>query len=219
MIQPDRFQSASGLRPASAFVLIGVVLCLVGAKAGKIALHDDGDEPANLTEACGPKIHFDLCDARGRPLAVSVEYLELVMSPNAMWQAHTPDKTARELAQVLGPEFTPERMLDLMLPDAKHGVIQVDGGSFAMNADQARRVQTWIQSGTTDADAAEAGVPIAGMALHATRVAGEYGLSWCPAVVLSEKTRADHKRPRALDWTRQIADDLYVCLEGRESFD
>jgi cell division protein FtsI/penicillin-binding protein 2 len=217
MTTPDRFQSASGLRPASAFVLIGIVLCLVGAKAVKIALHDEGEEPANLTEACGPKINFDLCDARGRPLAVAVEYLELVMSPNAMWQAHTPDKTARELAQILGPEFTAERMLDLVLPDAKHGVIDVDGGLFAMNADQAGRVQSWIRNGTTEPDAES--VPIAGMALHATRVAGEYGLSWSPAIVLSEKTRVDHKKPRALDWSRQVADDLYVCLEGRESFD
>lgn len=217
MIPADRFQSASGLRPASAFVLIGVVLCLVGAKAVKIALYDEGEEPRNLTAALGPKINFDLCDSQGRPLAASIEYLELVMSPNAMWQAHTPDKTARELAQILGAPYTPEIMLERMLPDAQNGVIRAEESPLLMNTEQARRVHAWIQNGTVEAEGD--GSPIPGLWIHATHHAGQYGLSWRPAVVLSERTRGEHRRPRALDWSRQIADDLYQCLEGRESFE
>jgi hypothetical protein len=150
-------------------------------------------------------------------MAFSVAYLELVMSPNAMWQAHTPDKTAHEMAQILGERYTPEWMLEHMLPDAKNGVIHVADGPLAMNIEQARRVQAWIQSGVTDGESE--GAPIEGMWLEATRQSGEYGLAWRPALVLSESVRLEHKKPRALDWTRQIADDLLVCLAGREAFE
>jgi hypothetical protein len=217
VIDANRFQSASGLRPASAFVLVGIVLCLVGAKAVRIALCDPGAEPQNLIAAQGPQVEFDLCDSLGHPMAFSVAYLELVMSPNAMWQAHTPDKTAHELAQILGGGCTPAWMLEHMLPDAKDGVIRVAEGPLAMSVEQARRVQAWIQSGVTDGESE--GAPIAGMWIEATRQSGEYGLAWRPAVVLSESARIEHKKPRALDWTRQLADDLFVCLEGRDAFE
>lgn len=214
MIAGGRFESASGLRPASAFVLIGAVLCLVGLRGAQIAVVDEGEQPRNLTQLEMPEVTFDLMDARGIPLALSVESLELVMSPNAMWQAHTPDKIANELSRVLGGSFSPERLLERMLPDAELGVIRVDPHALRMSSEQAARVHRWVEAGSLDPDAEP--VRIEGLWVHPGAVPGEFGLTWVPRVVLSEVTRLRHGVSRPLDWSRRIADDLTACIASPE---
>ncbi len=214
MTERGQFDSASGLRPASAFVLIGVVLGLVGLRGAQIATLDDGEQPRNLTQLEMPELTFDLMDAHGVPLALSVESLELVMSPNATWQAHTPDKVAEALSRVLGGAYSTGELLQRMLPDARAGVIRVDPHALRMNAQQAARVHRWIQLGSLDPDAEP--VRIEGLWVHATAVTGEYGLTWVPRVVLSEATRAARGITRPLDWSRRIADDLTECIATPE---
>lgn len=217
MSRADPLQSASGLRPASAFVLIGLVLLLVGARAARIALFDEGEQPCNLTQLPVPPVTFDILDASGVPMALSVECLELVMSPNAMWQAHTPDKLAGLLSAALGPTCPRERLLERMLPDAKSGLIHVDSAPFLMNAGQARAVHAWIARGGRDPDADP--LRIDGMWVEPTNRPGEYDLVWDPVRVLSETSRTLHKARNTVDWSRRIATDLIACLQGDDALE
>lgn len=208
-------RSASGLRPAAAFLMVGSVLALVALKAGKIALVDEGEQPRNLTRDPAPAVTFDLVDRGGVPLALSVERLELEMSPNAMWQAHTPDAMAAKLAAALGPGHDPQELLERMLPGSRGGVIEVERTPFLMDARQAAAVHRWSQTGSL-----EEGVPghaVGGLWIRPTERTGEFALSWIPERVLSESTRRRHGHQRALDWSRRLADDLWTCLHGREA--
>ena len=208
-------RSASGLRPATAFVLVGCVLTLVAVKAGKIALLDEGQQPRNLTRDPAPAVTFDLVDREGVPLALSVERLELEMSPNAMWQAHTPDAMATKLAAALGPEHAAADLLETMLPGSRGGVIEVDAAAFRMDARQASAVHRWSQTGSLEEGGS--GPAVGGLWIRPTDRTGEFTLSWMPARVLSETTRRRHGYARALDWSRRIADDLWTCLHGRDA--
>ena len=88
MKRSARLDSASGLRPASAFVVIAGVLTLVGIWVGRASLQGGGSRsPWTRTEA-DPKPEYTVLDCEGRPLALFVQRLDLVMSPNAMWQSH-----------------------------------------------------------------------------------------------------------------------------------
>ena len=205
--------SASGLKPTAAFVLVGAVLLLIGFKAGKIALFDAGEQPKNLVRQKVPEPSFDLVDRSGTPLALSVERLELDMSPNATWQAHTPRRLAESLARALGRKFPSSRLLERMLPDAKQGVVKVGGEAFVLDAARAEAVRRWILSGSVREP--ELPIRVRGFGIvHGPR-AGTFQIAWKPEEALSEESREEHGFAKPLDWTRRIADDLYACLRGR----
>jgi hypothetical protein len=206
------FASASGLRPAAAFVLIGVVLALVGLRAGKIALVDAGDQPRNLTQLPMPPVTFDLVDAQGVPLSVAVDRLELVMSPNAMWQAHTPDRLASLLAERLGPPHSAASLLERMLPERHGGYVRVEREPLRLDLEQARRIHAWIQRGSLDENAEP--VRIAGMYVQCSERPGEFELVWDPLLVLSEQERTRHKARSTIDWSRKLADGLIAGIHG-----
>ena len=73
------------------------------------------------TEA-DPKPEYTVLDCEGRPLALFVQRLDLVMSPNAMWQSHTPERMARAIAKTL--ELDERALLDAMFPGMENGVIE-----------------------------------------------------------------------------------------------
>ncbi|MFN0009443.1 MAG: penicillin-binding transpeptidase domain-containing protein [Planctomycetota bacterium] len=208
----SRFDSASGLKPTTAFVLVAGVLGLIGLKAAKISFWDEGDQPPNLMQQRVPDVTFDILDANGTPLALSVERLELVMSPNATWQAHTPDRMAAALARALGPGYSAERLLEMMLPDAVRGTISVPPETLCLDAAQATAVHRWIRTGSTREDAEAR--PIRGVRIERNGRTGTYTLAWSPVLLLSERTRAEQGVTKPLDWSRRIADDLYACLHG-----
>lgn len=211
---PDRIRpSASGLKPTTAFVVVAGVLLLIGLKAGKIALLDSGDEPRNLLQQKVPEVSFDLLDANGTPMALSVERLELDMSPNATWQAHTPQYMAEVLSRALGPQYPPARLLEIMIPDARHGIVEVRDEPFVLDATQALAVKRWIETGFPK-DGAEA-VRVRGFGIATADRPGKYWIVWKPVEALSEASRAEHGFSRPLDWTRRIADDLFLCLRGK----
>jgi cell division protein FtsI/penicillin-binding protein 2 len=208
-----RLDSASGLKPTTAFVLVAGVLGLIGLKAGKIALWDEGEQPRNLMHQHVPDVTFDILDSNGTPIALSVERLELVMSPNAAWQAHTPDHMAALLSRALGPQYPPDRLLEVMLPDARGGAIRVQSEPLLLDAQQARAVQRWILTGSTGGGGDPE--PVRGIRIEADDRPGRYAIVWQPVVVLSEASREEHNLSRPLDWSRRIADDLYACVQGR----
>ncbi len=208
-MNPARFESASGLRLAAAFLLIIGVLGLVALKAAKVALYDDGEQPRNLKEQRSPEIAFDLVDRNGVPLALSIERMEFVAYPNALWQAHTPDQLLPRLAGALG--WKVEELSAALLPPLVGGWFEVEAPPFDLDTAQAQTLANWIARGSTDPEAAPN--PIAGFQL---RPAGSqrYHLCWQPLVVLSQDVRERHGAHSTVRWTRRLADDLIQCVFG-----
>ena len=118
--------SASGLRPASAFVVVASVLSLAAVRVGYLNVTAGEFEGFQAQEEVDLAPEYSLIDRTGRPLATFVRRLDLIMSPNAMWQAHTPGIMAREISDALGGEPAPARLLEAMLPDAVYGEIRTD---------------------------------------------------------------------------------------------
>lgn len=216
----EPFRSASGLRPASAFVLIGFVLALVAVRAAILALYEDGEQPHNLMRQPVLPVGFDIVDAHGVPMARSVDYLELVCSPNALWQAHTPDLMADKLATALGRPQDGAQLLAALLPDTQDGVAFacVDKKTpLVLDEAQKDRVVAWLVAGTLDSRDDEPRVPIQGFRLVRAGTPGRYTLAWSPRLVLSQAERERHGFRKPLDWTRRLCDDLGACLLGERA--
>jgi len=210
-VNPSRFESASGLRLSAAFLLVIAVLGVVALKAGKVTLVDEGEQPRNLKEQRSPEIAFDLVDRGGVPLALSIERMELVAYPNALWQAHTPDQLLPRLADAL--DWNVEQLSQALLPPLVNGWFEVQAPPFDLDATQAQAILNWIARGSTDPDAAPN--PIAGLQLRAAGPEA-YHLHWQPLVVLSRATRERHGATSTVRWTRRLADDLIHCVFGAE---
>lgn len=209
-MKPGSFESASGLRLAAAFLLVMGVLGLVALKAFKITTLDPGEQPRNLKEQRSPEVTFDLVDRSGVPLAFSIERMELVAFPNALWQAHTPDQLLPRLAAALG--WSEARMREALLPEMKNGWVEVREAPFHLDAVEAQAVQEWIARGSTDPE--QAPNRMLGFEVRSTGVRGEYFLAWQPLLVLSGPMREQHHAHSTVVWTRRIADDLITCLFG-----
>ncbi len=217
-------RSASPLRPTGAFVLLSAVVVLIAAQTLRIALVREGEQPSVVHREERPWPEFEIADRRGRPLAVSVESAQLVISPHSMWQGHTPDHMAEVLAEVLGADARPEEILKRMLPiQARDGVIPVGeeqaGGPRALRFDevQARRVAHWIATGSCRSDGAAPERPLDGIWLVALGQGGAYTLDWEPRVLLSRELRERHlpagrRHPTA--WTGRLIRDLAACILG-----
>lgn len=206
-----RFESASGLRLSAAFLLIITVLGVVALKASKVSLWDEGKQPRNLKEQRSPEIAFDLVDKTGVPLAISIERMELVAYPNALWQAHTPDQLLPRLATALG--WKVEDLAGALLPPLEKGWFEVTDSSLALDAAKAQSVANWIARGTLEAEGPAN--PIRGFQLRPAKD-GTYHLFWQPLVVLSQQVREEHAAKSTVRWTRKLADDLIACLYGAQ---
>lgn len=202
-----------GLRPGLVFLSIGGILALVAARTGVIALAAEGDQPANLRKLPVLPAAFELCAADGVPMAGSAEYIELVMSPNAMWQAHTPDSMARSIAEALGVPDEAPALLARMLPEsAREGWITCDREPLVLDAREAGRVQAWIAGAVFDRERPPQ--PMQGFALVQGKEPGEFRVAWRPETVLSEAERARHGYDKPRDWTRRLGDGLLAAVHG-----
>jgi hypothetical protein len=208
-VSAPRFESASGLRLSAAFLLVIAVLGVVALKASKVTLYDEGEQPRNLKEQRSPEIAFDLVDQGGVPLALSIERMELVAYPNALWQAHTPDQLLPRLAGALG--WKVEDLSGALLPPLVNGWFEVSAPPFELDLAQAQSLANWIARGSTDGDAPPN--PIAGFQLRRAG-AGACHLCWQPLVVLSREVRERHGANSTVRWTRTLADDLIHCVFG-----
>ncbi|TAJ23933.1 MAG: hypothetical protein EPO68_02230, partial [Planctomycetota bacterium] len=111
----ERLASATDLRPSSAFLVIGFVLLLVGAKVACAPLIEAGQDPSALRREQDPLPAYDLEDAQGRTLARFLERYDVECSPRSLWQAHTPELLATAVAEVVGGALGPAEMLERML--------------------------------------------------------------------------------------------------------
>jgi cell division protein FtsI/penicillin-binding protein 2 len=222
-------ESASGVRPTTAFLLISVVLLFCG-------FHIAVDFARGASRASSPLTReelgapaFEIADRAGRPLARFVPSCSLVMSPNAMWQAHTPDRMAERIAEALaasggGEALSIQELLERMLPGSEHGIVRADG--LALDEQQVARIEAWL-SGRNPSGAE--GIPE--HRLHQATAAewtqpegiwvevrgGSYTLAWEPVVALSQAERARQGFGRSpLAFTRRLADDLARCLTGMD---
>ena len=217
----ERFDSASGLRPVSAFALIGCVIALVAGRVTWLSVWGKEARAPRVRVESDPAPAGSIHDRDGRPMAVFVQRLDLVLSPNAMWQAHTPDAMARRISEALGGSPAPAELLAAMLPDARRGVVVASdpdsGRPLAFTREQARAVDAWARSGGHGEEAT--GEPIDGIWLEPQKD-GTWHLCWSPVVTLSEAMRARHvpaKRHNPLAWTRSLADGLARCLLGPDA--
>jgi cell division protein FtsI/penicillin-binding protein 2 len=207
------YESASGLRPASAFFVIAFVLGLAAIWVGTAAIGAEAPELRRAQVERDPPPAYAIVDGSRRPMALFVQRLDLVMSPNAMWQAHTPAKIAEGIAGVLGGIEVPE-LARRMFPDAKDGVITT---SLPLDGTQAARIQNWLATGSPEGDGQER--PIDGMWIGRT-ANGANVLCWRPADLLSEDERVYHDElyaEKPLKWARHIADGLAASLMGLDA--
>lgn len=213
--------SASGLRPASAFVLILCVLLVAAAKAAHITLYAGGSQPDAIREEQAPRTSFDIVDRCGVPLAVSVECFDLTLSPRAMWRSHTPRYMAERIASVLGEDVDPTELLGRMLPgqhargSGSNTAAARDAGSadlvfvdepraLLLTREGAVRVRDWINSG-----------PFEGFWLAHRPSDDRWTLAWDPVNALSKATRLRHqpeneRRPER--WTRFLLNGLVDAI-------
>ena len=201
-----KFKSASGLRPASAFLLVSAVLVAVIAKSIGYGAMQEFSQPDQVAVHELPRPDFDLVDRYGRTLARSVERMDLVMSPRAMWQAHTPQRIAGKLSVALGVDAS--TLLTKMIPGSQGGVVCAKGELFQLTLEQARRVQTWYLEHAVD------GIQVASDGSH-------WKLYWEPAVALGMEVRERHKGemgvPGPTIWGRFLADGLARCMLAEDA--
>ncbi len=204
------FESASGLRPATAYLMIGAVMVLVIARAWVLVGEERGQErkPSREVTRVLNVPDFDIVDSEGRELAMSVQRMDLALSPRAMWQAHTPLKIATRIAPFLededGQPFTVDELLDLMLPtEEQSGWISISREGWRLDFEMAGRVREWI---------AELGLE-QGFDLVRESERPIWDLWWCPEYVLSEEVRNPHgsgtsPELSAWKWGIKLADGL-----------
>ncbi len=204
----ELLESASGLRPWGAFLLIAMVLAGAGVRMARAALDGGSAARVRCVEEHDPAPAFDLEDRGGRPLARFVQRYDLALSPNAMWQGHTPRRMAERLSAALGGAPAPDELLAAMLPDAEDGVVFVPGVAAAAAA----RVEAFARRGAPPDE--EPRGTIEGLWVQ-ERVDGSFVLVWEPEVVLAAAQRARfglERRPLA--WSRYLADGLAEALDG-----
>lgn len=205
-------QSASGLRPAMAYLLICVVLVAVGGRAWVLAMEEEHHQPRGAErEEALPRPDFDLVDCDGRLLALSIQRMDLRLSPRAMWQAHTPRFMAEEILPHLGGELSLEQLLQNFVPSARKGVLRVGAKGWRFDYETATRVERWAHERRIHESIwleREGERPI-------------WTLSWRPLDLLDKSTRVAHsedpKKPISpLAWTRSLADGLAEAITPPE---
>ncbi len=209
--------SESGLRPASAFVLIAGVLLAVTAKAAYIAFVVEGEQPRTERTITAPWPRFEVQDRTGRPLAVSVECFDLTLSPRATWLSHTPDHMARRIAQVLGDDSAAhllERFLPATPAPGEVGLLRpVEPRLLRFEGDSLERVDEWLQTGSLIAG--EGAGRIEGFWL-APLAGSAWTLEWAPAMALCREARQKHLGAEAAErpasWTRRLLGDLALLV-------
>jgi cell division protein FtsI/penicillin-binding protein 2 len=199
-LKKGTFDSASGLKPMSAYVVVGVVLLIAGARlfslAGKDVLAADFRANRTDTEAPAP---YRIEDREGRLLAASVPSYDLLLSPQVMWQNHTPARISKALAGALGQDTVWATALEAaMLPSRPDGWRMVTAWEFGPK--EAARVEEWIVDKELAGWAVEADIE-----LPAT-----WRLWWQPRRVLSEAERERHfEKVGPARWTRHLTSGLW----------
>lgn len=196
--------SASGLRPMSAFVVVGAVMLSVAVWVVRLAT-DDAQQPERVRAETAAPPAYSIVAGDGQPIARFVPRFDLELSPRSLWQAHTPRRMAEALARVLGGQPSASELLAAMLPDADAaGVVRVQEWKLSLR--QAQRITDWIADG--------AGTGLGRLAGAWIERGGErtFRFAWQPELLLSTAERQRHGVSQAWRWARRIADGLHACL-------
>ena len=205
---------ASGLRPASLFTLLVVVLLVVAGRSFWMQVFAYGAQPDATRAETAPTPGFTILDRTGRPLALSVECYDVRVSPQALWRAHTPDRIARKLSEILSrdieagttgragaadEQWTPERVLKRTMPaslfeDGPHRgrLVPAAPRMLAFDEETAGRVSAWLDTGVVDPADGPRGA-VRGISL--VPVEGGDAPTWTlamePVAALSREARVD----------------------------
>jgi transpeptidase family protein len=196
--------SASGLRPMSAFVVVGAVVFTVAVWVTRLAA-DDALQPERVRAESAVPPAYSIVGAGGEPIARFVPRFDLELSPRSLWQAHTPLRMAEALSRVLGGQPEARGLLAAMLPDADAaGVVRVEEWKLSLR--QAQHVTDFIADG--------AGTGLGKLEGAWIERAGDrtFRFAWQPELLLSTAERQRHGVSQAWRWARRIADGLHACL-------
>lgn len=241
------FNSASGLRPMSAYVMIAIVLVVSAVQLGKKAL---GGVPEKVQGKYGRTVQataelppYRVEDRNGVILAASVPSFDLVVSPRGLWQGHTPERIlpgiVEAIAEASGRRVDLEQLYATMLPtDDVDAIGGLDGwrvvNTWALQEDEAARLSTWIEDEQLLGWGVEPFRQL--MIKRALKTApsapegiGTWRLMWQPRVALSLDERARYQKRNGLNkdigaaaWGRRLAKGLFLArrgpdIEGEES--
>lgn len=196
--------SASGLRPMSAFVVVGAVVLAVALWVVRLAA-DDGLQPERLRGERGQVPAYAIVARDGEEIACFAPRFDLELSPRSLWQAHTPRRMAEALARVLGGQPGADELLAAMLPDADvQGWIRVE--AWALGLRQSQRLHECIEDGAGSGAGRLEGIRLV---RASDRV---FQLEWRPETLLGEELRRAHGVPQAWRWARRIADGIHSAL-------
>ncbi len=209
------FRSESGLRPASAFLMIACVLIAVSANAVRIAMKDVAAASARVVES--PEPDFDIIDRTGKPLAFSVRRLDLVLSPRSAWRAHTPDFMAGLIADEIEGACTAEELLERFLPMTDDGIYFIPADRFVLTGEEAERVVALLDRGIFAED--DEPRPLDGVYVVSSGSPDEYLLGWEPAHVLSKECRneqlgQENRTITPIAWTNRLLVELTAAIRG-----
>ncbi len=195
--------SASGLRPMSAFVVVGAVVLAVALWVARIAT-GDAQQPNRVRSEMGEAPAYSIASGDGQTIARFAPRFDLELSPRSLWQAHTPRRMAEALALVLGGKPSARELLAALLPDADaSGRVHVDDWQLTLR--QSQRIQDWIADGAGSGKGSLEGLALARAGERA------FQLVWQPEILLSEEQRRRHGVSQAWRWARRLADGLYSC--------
>jgi len=213
----ETFASASGLRPASAFVVIGIVIFAVAVQIAWVSYHREAGQPERLREERLVDPEYAIADTNGQVLARFVPSLCLKLSPRSMWQAHTPELMAERISMVLDGFIEPVELQERFFPDAdENGVIEAQ---LEITPRQAVRLREWILQEDSDAGPIE-GLWIERVPDHSSgSVRWRERLFWRPNELLSMANREAHGRRSAWRWGRFLADGVIASLLEPEHVD
>jgi hypothetical protein len=215
MIKPALFSdSASGIRPASAFVIIGLVLSRdrrLGRAPGPSArrrrrrLHREQDRRPSTRSRSGKAGPLALFVAAARP----GRFAERALAGAHAFAADRLDRAQRSAAASRATSSARR-----LIPDADHGSRALRG----QRCPTRRRARSTAGSLTGALGAEPAKGRIEGMWVE--RGPKSWVLAWRPEVALSPKMRTlfvprDDKNP--LRWSRRIADGIARCLWGDQA--
>lgn len=207
MKSPASLASASGLRPMSAFVVIAAVVLVVAGRVALLSAERDAPQPDRVVRETGTAPAFEIEDATGRVIARCVPRFDLLMSPRSMWQAHTPERIAARLSEVLGGRPAPSELLAAMVPDAVGGTIEVERWDLSVR--QAYLLEEWIADGAGSGRGRLAGIFVERASSGGQRP--PYRIYWKPAQLLSQQEREHHGYASAWAWARHLAAGIASC--------
>lgn len=203
-LKKGTFDSASGLKPLSAYVVVGAVLVMAAARLYQLSTVEveAAEFVREIHEERAPE-NYRIVDRTGRVLAASMPSYDLLLSPQVVWQNHTPERISARIAEALGhePEFG-KWLMDAMLPAGEGGWRRVN--AWPLSDAEAERLGNWVTENEMN-----------GFSVERDDATGVPYLWWSPREVLSLAERARHfERIGPSSWTRHLARGIWTARHG-----